>query len=92
MKSRNQVDSNVDQSTYWPRVRVQWHSIDVNAIRKKTGKCQEVFADAMGVSLSTYRNWEQHRRKPTGPALVLLKLIDIDPEIVIETLRSAARS
>ena len=41
---------------------------DVQAIRKELGLSQEQFAQFMGVSVSTLRNWEQERREPHGPA------------------------
>ena len=38
----------------------------------------------------TLRNWEQGRRKPDGPAKVLLALLERDPRIVERTLSKAA--
>jgi putative transcriptional regulator len=32
------------------------------------------------------RNWEQKRRRPEGPALVLLKVIDRNPRAVMAAL------
>jgi transcriptional regulator with XRE-family HTH domain len=39
------------------------------------GTTQAAFAQAIGVSVKTLRNWEQRRREPTGPARVLLTLL-----------------
>jgi putative transcriptional regulator len=61
--------------------------IDVQAIRKKTGLTQAAFAIRIGVPVATLRNWEQGHRSPTGPARVLLALLDRNPRIVEETLR-----
>ena|SRR5438045_8330549 len=64
-------------------------NIDVQAIRlasKGIGATQRTFADAIGVPVKTVRNWEQGRRKPTGPALVLLTLIQRDPWIVFDVV------
>ncbi len=64
-------------------------NIDVQAIRlaaKGIGATQQTFADAIGVPVKTLRNWEQRRRKPTGPALVLLTLIKRDPWIVFDVV------
>jgi putative transcriptional regulator len=61
--------------------------IDVQAIRKKTGLSQTAFASQVGVPVATLRNWEQGYRSPTGPARVLLALLDRNPRIVEETLR-----
>ena len=38
------------------------------------------------VPVMTLRNWEQGRRRPTGPALVLLHMIQRDPMIVLKAL------
>ena len=59
---------------------------DVVAIRSKTGMSQPVFARSIGIPLGTLKNWEQGRRRPDGPARVLLALIDKRPTIVQEAL------
>jgi hypothetical protein len=49
------------------------------------------FATAFGISVATVRNWEQGRRKPDGPARVLLRLAKHNPAAIIElTLRPAS--
>ncbi len=60
--------------------------VDVAAARKKLGLTQEDFASVFGVSVGTLRNWEQKRRRPEGPAKVLLAMIDKDPAAVLRTL------
>ena len=55
---------------------------DVVAIRGKTGLSQPAFARSIGVPLGTLKNWEQGRRRPGGPARVLLALIEKRPWIV----------
>ena len=52
---------------------------DVVAIRGKTGLSQPDFAGSIGVPLGTLKNWEQGRRRPRGPARVLLALIEKRP-------------
>jgi len=42
------------------------------AIRQKLRLSQSAFAGLMGVSLRTIQDWEQGRRKPSGPAIALL--------------------
>lgn len=59
---------------------------NVAAIREKTGLSQPEFAASISVSLGTLRGWEQGRRRPTGPARVLLALIDKRPTIVRDEL------
>lgn len=59
---------------------------DVVAIRGRTGLSQPAFAKSIGVPLGTLKNWEQGRRRPEGPARVLLALIRKRPSIVQEEL------
>lgn len=69
--------------------------IDARAIRlasRGIGKTQQTFANAIGVPVKTVRNWEQGRRRPTGPALVLLSLIQRDPRIVFDVLSGARQA
>ena len=63
---------------------------DVAAIRARTGLSQAAFADQIGVSAATLRNWEQGRRCPEDPARVLLALLARDPRIVQTMLSPAA--
>jgi len=58
----------------------------VRLIRSRTKLSQEKFAHLIGVKPSTLRNWEQGRRKPTGPAKALLRIVEADPEHEIRTL------
>ena len=60
--------------------------IDVKAIRKKTGMSQQRFCATFGISLGTLRHWEQGLRAPRGPARVLLKVVDNDPQAVIRVV------
>ncbi len=65
---------------------VQVPAVDVAAARKKLGLSQDGFARAFGVSPGTVRNWEQGRRQPEGPARVLLRVIEKEPEAVLRAL------
>lgn len=60
--------------------------INVFEVRKKLRLTQAQFADRYGISVSTVRDWEQNRRIPRGPALVLLTIIDRDPGAVQRAL------
>jgi putative transcriptional regulator len=64
----------------------QSEEIDVQAIRAKTGMSQQSFCATFGISLGTLRHWEQGLREPRGPARVLLKIVDSDPEAVIRVI------
>jgi len=50
-------------------------------IRAKLKLSQSAFAGLMGVSLRTVQDWEQGRRKPSGPAVALLRIADQKPEV-----------
>lgn len=60
--------------------------IDVAAVRKASALSQDAFARRIGVAVGTLRNWEQRRRRPEGPARVLLALLEKNPRLVEETL------
>jgi putative transcriptional regulator len=63
---------------------------DVAALRRFVGLTQTQFAQAMGISVHTLRNWEQGRRRPEGPAIGLLRIAARHPRIIRENLRTAA--
>lgn len=63
---------------------------DVAALRRFIGMTQAKFAEALGISVHTLRNWEQDRRTPEGPALALLRIAARHPSVVRENVRSAA--
>ena len=62
-------------------------AVDVAAIRASTGLSQGAFARSIGVAKGTLLNWEHGRRRPTGPAQVLLAMIAKRPSLVSELLR-----
>ncbi len=62
-------------------------AVDVAAIRASTGLSQGAFARSIGVAKGTLLNWEHGRRRPTGPAQVLLAMIAKKPSLVSELLR-----
>lgn len=63
---------------------------DIVALRRFVGLTQARFANAMGISVHTLRNWEQGRRSPEGPAIALLKIAARHPRILRENLKKAA--
>ncbi len=50
-------------------------------IRAKLQLSQAAFAGLMGVSLRTVQDWEQGRRKPSGPAVALLRIAEQYPQV-----------
>jgi putative transcriptional regulator len=70
-----------------PQAKVhQFSPIDVKNIRKKVGMSQTEFSSAFGISVSTLRHWERGDRVPHGPALVLLNVVEKEPQVVLKAL------
>lgn len=55
-------------------------TIDVKAVRRKTGFSQAVFAKTFRLRTATVQDWEQGRRQPDSGSLTLLQMIDADPK------------
>jgi len=68
---------------------VQVPDVDVARTRKGLGLSQPEFAKLFSVPLPTVRNWEQGRRRPEGPARVLLQVIQAEPESVLRAIHKA---
>ncbi len=63
---------------------------DVAALRRFLGMTQQLFAESLGISVHTLRNWEQGRRHPEGPALALLRIAARHPRVLRENLAATA--
>ena len=63
---------------------------DISALRRFVGMTQVEFANALGISVHTLRNWEQGRRQPEGPALALLRIAARHPGVLRENLAASA--
>jgi putative transcriptional regulator len=61
-------------------------AVDVKALRRKLGMSQSRFAASFGFGLAAVQSWEQGRRRPEGPARILLKVIEHEPEAVRRAL------
>jgi len=57
---------------------------DILLIRKNLNLSQKGFAALLNVSERTLQEWEQGRRKPTGPACSLLRIAEKHPEVFID--------
>jgi putative transcriptional regulator len=62
---------------------------DTKIIRKNLGMSQSQFAKTFGFNLRTLQEWEQGRRVPDQSAKVLLRVIDKEPQAVINALAVA---
>jgi putative transcriptional regulator len=79
------LSENVDRATR-ARARLDRPCIDVRAARLKLGMTQPAFSECFGVALPTLRKWEQGARRPEGPARVLLRVIEAEPDAVRRAL------
>jgi putative transcriptional regulator len=64
-------------------------AVDVAAIRKSQKLSQGEFAKRYGLSAGAVSDWEQDRRKPDRAAMVLLMVIEREPEAVERALSAA---
>jgi putative transcriptional regulator len=69
-----------------PSRRFDLSELDVRTIRESLDLSQPRFAAMLGISVATLRNWEQGRRRPEGPARVLLQVAAKHPEAVLDTV------
>jgi putative transcriptional regulator len=58
----------------------------VRAMRARLGLSQAQFAHRFGFTVDTVQQYEQGRRRPSGPASTLLRVIEADPEAVMRAL------
>ena len=59
---------------------------EVIATRARTRLSQGQFAAALSISARTLQHWEQGRRRPSGAAATLLKIVARHPELLRETI------
>ena len=55
-------------------------------VRRSVKLTQAQMAPLMGMSLSGYRKWEQGARRVSGPAAILLRVIQTEPDAVKRAL------
>ncbi len=59
---------------------------DVKVLRRTLGMSQSRFTKSFGFGLAAVQSWEQGRRRPEGPARVLFKVIEHEPDAVRRAL------
>ena len=59
---------------------------EIKELRLKFNLTQDKFAQFLGISVGTLKNWEQGRRKPTGPANRLLSIVGQHPDLLTQSL------
>jgi len=60
--------------------------VEIKTLRLKIGATSGEFAAAFGVSRGTLRRWEKGEQSPRGPALVLLNLLQKEPQTFYKAL------
>jgi len=76
--------SAIIKGTVKPLRTFEFPESEVRKIREQYGLSQDKFATLMGISVATLRNWEQGRRKPGGPARVLLRVAATHPDALLD--------
>ncbi len=66
-------------------------SPNVAALRARFKLSQAKFAALLGISVNTLQNWEQNRRRPDGPAKVLLSIAARNPEALLSATKQKAK-
>jgi putative transcriptional regulator len=75
-----------DPTTYRVHVPAE---VNVRDIRHQLDLTQDEFAARFGLSVASIREWEQDRRRPEGPARVLLTVIQRAPAAVSQALAAS---
>jgi putative transcriptional regulator len=70
-----------------PSRAFRYDAVDIRKLREFVRASQSQFARMIGVSKDTLQNWEQGRRRPRGPAKVLLRVFEKDPQAVVRALK-----
>jgi len=60
---------------------------EIKNIRSHMQVSQSVFAKLLNVSASSIRQWEQGHRKPSGSTIILLELLQKNPDLLNYRLR-----
>lgn len=60
---------------------------ELRLVREKLNLSQAVFARYLHTGESTYQNWEQGRAKPNAQAVLLIRMVEQNPE-TLHTLAS----
>lgn len=61
--------------------------VDVKKLRLSIGLTQKEFASTFGLNLGTLRHWERGDRRPQGPALILLNLVQKAPQTILDVIK-----
>jgi putative transcriptional regulator len=70
------------RSTELPQPPAPMTAKDVRAVRDRLQASQGVLARCLNVSTKLVQAWEAGERTPSGPALVLLRMVEQQPRLV----------
>ena len=59
------------------------HASGIRRLRTRLKMSQAVFARCLNVSTKLVQAWESDRRRPDGPALLLVRLMEKNPSLVL---------
>ena len=65
---------------------------EIKQIREGLGLTQEQFSARYGLSLVSLRKWEQNRATPEQAAIMVLRMIEVSPEVTGSILDKARES
>ena len=74
------------------QMRRSFKPAQIVKMRHRLQLSQAEFADVMLIPKATLQSWEQGRRHPEGPALVLIEVMNRNPDVVINSLHSMGRA
>jgi putative transcriptional regulator len=79
-----QIEADTDTAPDMTTLPESWRL--PRGIRQKLGMTQEQIARVLRISIGTWRNWEQGRSEPYGPAAALLHVLAKNPKAVLRAL------
>lgn len=79
------------RTTVLPQPPKPMSARDVKRLRKRVNASQAVFAKCLNVSPKLVQAWEADRRKPTGAALRLLRLVQQRPSLIFVGAKTKSR-
>ena len=65
---------------------IVYEPVDPREVRRQVSLTQAQMAPLLGMSVSGYRKWEQGQRHVSGPAAMLLRVIEKEPDAVRRAL------
>ncbi len=80
---RHQIEDGEDPDAPLPPFR----SVpDARSIRMKLGMTRQAFADAIGVPVSTVREWEDSQASMSSAVRALLRIVEREPDAALRAL------